>query len=200
MTSTLSSLFFIFISVVFYFKKSTKIIMISVISSLGVVFLYISSDLILERLSNVVFSDIDSLTLSEGSSVYWRFTAWSIYFSTMNFFDYIFGHGLGVSRFLLNPNSEVSVINKFSAPGTHNDYVQIIVDFGLVGLSLLIFFIKKLIKHLLFLSSFNRISYIFISFIFSLMIYMLMDNVIDSRFFFIIIFVLSSFIFNRRVV
>ncbi|HIF9143115.1 TPA: O-antigen ligase family protein [Photobacterium damselae] len=198
-TSTLSTIIFIFNASLLFVERKNKILILTLIPILFCVMFYFSYDIIYSRLNNVVFSDINNLTFSEGSSVYWRFTAWSLYLSSMSSFDYFYGHGLGVSRFLLNPNSYISQYNKFSAPGTHNDYIQIIIDFGFIGLSLFFFFQYQFVMRLYKTSFFEKDNKIIIAFSLSLLLYMTMDNVLDTKFFFLIILIFSTYINKKNV-
>ncbi|HFG2216598.1 TPA: O-antigen ligase family protein, partial [Vibrio cholerae] len=192
-TSTLSALLFISLSAFMYFSGLKKIIILLVVFTVISLFIYLTQEFILARLDGVVFEDINTLTFSEGSSFFWRIRAWEVYLSTMEQWDFIIGHGIGVSRFILEPSSYISRYNAFSAPGTHNDYVQVLVDFGFVGLFILFFLCVNLFRKLYARTEESPKSNIILAFCISLLIYMTMDNVLDSRFFFVIILLLSVY-------
>jgi O-antigen ligase len=93
---------------------------------------------IANRLSVVM--NLQNFKLSEGSSLKWRFDAWAAYLSLLenSFVKWIFGLGVGTQRFILHPAYPNSLWRKFDAPGTHNDYLAVLVDFGVLGLILML--------------------------------------------------------------
>ncbi|ELI9681861.1 O-antigen ligase family protein [Vibrio vulnificus] len=174
-----------------------KLALVPIVATVSALAFYFSYDLIYQRLDGVVFTDFSSMELSQGSSVLWRLRAWSVYIDTMTLIDYIFGHGLGVSRFLLVETSPVSNVYNFSAPGTHSDYVQLFIDFGLIGVVLFFALVKNLISLLSRLSRVDTRSNVFIAFVFCILTYMLMDNVLDTAFFFYVAFYFSCYIASK---
>lgn len=198
-TSTLSTLIFISVAALSYFGIKNKILVILIVPLFLISILYFNYNVIIERLNGVVFSDINTFTLSEGSSVYWRFKAWSLYLSSMNVFEYIYGLGLGVSRFLLNPDSFIAKSNYFSAPGTHNDYIQVIVDFGFIGFFIAVLLLVRFISNVYINIKYDANNKVLISFVLSLLLYMTMDNVLDTKFFFLIILIFSTYFKRKKI-
>jgi O-antigen ligase len=123
---------------------------VPVILLIGVVGVVVKWESIMTRLSVIV--NLKNFKLSEGSSLKWRFDAWTNYIELLgsNAVKWLFGLGVGTQRFILHPEYPNSLWRRFDAPGTHNDYLAVLVDFGIVGLILFfsgIFLLFRVVKN-----------------------------------------------------
>jgi hypothetical protein len=91
---------------------------------------------IMTRLSILI--DVNNFGLVKGSSIQWRFDAWKTYLSLLenDFIKWCFGLGVGTQRYILHPAYQHSLWRIFESPGTHSDYLGMLIDFGLIGLLL----------------------------------------------------------------
>lgn len=98
---------------------------------------------IIDRVTRTIFTVDFTQLESSGSSLAWRVLTWIKYLEFMSFVDWIFGHGLGVSRIWFTPGfAGNSVYQVQDIPGTHNDFLSLLFDFGILGLVLLLYFLK----------------------------------------------------------
>lgn len=192
LTSLGSVLIFLFLTMYLNFPKKYKLLGLAISSFALLLCLFLLKNTIIERVQGVFFTDMDTLELSEGSSILWRFQAWYYYLSSLSYFNWIFGAGIGVSRALLLPDTFFALKYSFMAPGTHSDYVQVIVDFGVIGLLFFCFSYIRLFSYIKSIGS--KSSTLFLSFMLSILFYMLLDNILDSRLFFLISVIFSAYL------
>ena len=160
LSGSLTSVFIFLFGIIYKYRPPTYIIILIAFACIGFLAPYI-----IDRISIVV--DLDRGQLTEASSVLWRFQAWSIYLADIdNVLKLLFGNGLGSSRLFLMDSSL-----KFRAPGTHNDYLAVLYDYGLTGL---IVFLHLIIKVVRYVPISLRVL------IFALSIAMFWDNYIDT--------------------
>lgn len=187
MTSLLCNLVFLF----FYMKEKSKNFF-AVVVKVGTALIAVASvcvlvamDFIINRLS-ILFNFDNGVELSEGSSILWRFMAWSSYIGMLKTpGDYLFGMGTGFHRciFLLDyPHAMTSI---FEAPGTHNDYIALLVDYGIIGLVLFLIFIIGFLRMLFKTGDKNLRLWAY--FICTMLFAMTMDNYLDQYLNFVII-------------
>lgn len=131
---------------------------------------------VLSRLEMVVFS-VDWRAPSEGgSSLIWRLQTWIVYLREMTLLGWLVGNGPGVSRIWFESwapgyaNYSVGDI-----PGTHNDYLAVLFDFGFGGLVVLLILMFGLYKKMI-LVNFSAGGVMLISVAAS----MFFDNLLDS--------------------
>jgi len=168
--------------------KSLKFIPFLILLITIVFFLNLES--ILHRLSILI--DLKTFSLAEASSLKWRIDAWGHYLERIdNFIDLLLGKGLGYHRIIFLNGLENNLSYIFKAPGTHNDYLAILIDFGLVGLFCFIILILFLFKEINVLQNREEIKIFKIGF-FSFLIAMTMDNYIDNYSFWIFLILLSG--------
>lgn len=171
-------LFLVFISDQGY---RTKIFYYSfpIIIGISTYLVFINLESILNRISKVF--DLNSFSLSSASSLSWRYDAWSNYVDQIDsIFNLLFGLGVGAHRFIFLNDYGNNLSYIFEAPGTHNDYLAVLFDFGLIGLLFLVFFIYSSIRKLNRLNRQNiRIKYIKF-YMYTMLIAMFFDNYLDG--------------------
>jgi O-antigen ligase len=155
-------------------------------------------DSIVLRLS--VLFDLNSFELVPGSSLRWRLDAWKSYLSLLGNdpIKWLFGLGIGSQRYILHPFYPHSLWRIFDAPGTHNDYLAILIDFGIVGLVL---FACGLIALLNFMTRAekkdNKFYYLRFYFI-SVLLIMLTENYIDQLIMFVLIIFITAIVKSKN--
>jgi O-antigen ligase len=115
-----------------------------------------------------------------------------------SFINWIFGLGVGTQRFILHPDYPNSLWRKFDAPGTHNDYLAMLIDFGILGLLLFfcgLFALYKVIRNAEKRDS--NLYYLRFYFITVLLI-MLTENFIDQLIMFVFILFLTAIISAKK--
>ena len=193
-TAVLSSLFFVSMLAVWqqWYKLKTFYLLVPFVLIAFMVGILIKLESIVNRLSIVL--NLDTFKLAPGSSIRWRFSAWEHYLSLLdNPFKLLVGLGIGVQRFIFLLDYPGNLDKVFEAPGTHNDYLAILVDFGIIGLIFFfaaVFFLNKYLKKLEIY--YERIRY-FRYFFYTILFTMLMENVIDQLVMSVFIFFLVAF-------
>jgi O-antigen ligase len=145
---------------------------------------------ILGRLSTIF--NLESFKLARGSSLAWRLDSWKAYLSLLgdDVWRWIVGLGLGTQRYILHPAYENSLWRIFDAPGTHNDYLAVLVDFGLIGLLLFLIALRWLYvfikKSEQFVPSIVYFRYYFLS----VLLIIITENFVDQ----LIMFVFLTFL------
>lgn len=155
-------------------------------------------DSILMRLS-IIFN-LDSFQLTRGSSLKWRWDAWISYLSLLgnSFVDWIFGLGIGTQRFILHSAYPNSLWRKFDAPGSHNDYLAMLIDFGLIGLLLFIIALIVLNNAMRTMEKSDSNLYYIRYYLMSVLIIMLTENYIDQLIMFVFIIFLTAITRTKR--
>jgi hypothetical protein len=133
---------------------------------------------ILNRLA--VLFNTETFELHSGSSIVWRLEAWSAYASLLDTpLKLIFGLGIGTQRSVFLNDYPGSLVHIFDAPGTHNDYLGIVVDFGLMGLLLFFIGIRALVRYLKSLERIDPTIQYLRCYLYSLLFAMLSENILD---------------------
>lgn len=193
-TAVLSSLFFVSMLTVWqrWYKLKRFYFVVPFVVMAFMIGILIKLESIVNRLS-IIFN-LDTFKLTPGSSIRWRFTAWEHYLSLLdNPFKLVVGLGIGVQRFIFLLDYPGNLDKVFEAPGTHNDYLAILVDFGIIGLMFLftaVFFLNKYLKKL---ETYNAHIRYFRYFFYTILFAMLIENVIDQLVMSVFIFFLVAF-------
>lgn len=177
LTSLLSNI--IALSFLLLQYKKSMILLYIFIMGLAVYFL---SDMLLPRLMMVI--DVKNMSIGEGSSLLWRYLAWKEYISLIDLPHFFNGYGIGFQRTVFM-DSNILNKNLFLAPGSHNDYLGVFMDFGIIGFLFFIGLLNFLYKQL----RNNKVCRYFSSVLIAIAVSMFFDNYIDS----FIIFVVASF-------
>jgi O-Antigen ligase len=152
-----------------------------------------------------ILINLDDFELADGSSIKWRIEAWQHYINLLgdNIFNWMFGLGIGTHRWIFHPDYLNSLDYIFQAPGTHNDYLGVLIDFGLLGV---IFFMSGLSRMSSTILRYEQVDakLCFLRFYFySSLFVMVSENYIDQLVAFIFIIFLTSIIkaapLERRV-
>jgi O-antigen ligase len=158
-------------------------VLIVIISQLGA---------IMSRLS--VLFNTDTFELHSGSSIVWRLEAWASYLSLLDSpLKWIFGLGIGTQRAVFLFGYPGALTSIFEAPGTHNDYLAILVDFGLVGLLLFFLGLRSLVRYLKSLEQIDPTTKYLRFYLYSLLFGMLSENMLDQLSMSLCILILVSF-------
>ena len=134
--------------------------------------------------------------MPEGSSIKWRFDAWGHYIDLLgnSLFNWIFGLGLGTQRWILHPEYENSLYRIFDAPGTHNDYLTVLVDFGIVGLIIFIFISWLVHRSIRQAEVYDPKLYFLRFYFYTTFLLMLSENYIDQLIMFVFMVFLAAVI------
>lgn len=196
-TGSLNGMFLTFSALLSYLctHLKTKIIKLLVIATATLFSIFlIDTNLVLERIYQVFFTiDLDNIQ-SGGSSIIWRLKTWALYLSFLDIPTLLLGHGPGASRIWFMESAIGSELYNFGdIPGTHNDYLMILFDFGMIGT---LIFIRY--AYLFYKTAKNNnllcLSHSFIAILFS----MFFDNIIDS-FIFVYFLYFSTFIYISKL-
>lgn len=198
MTSLACSLLFISSVIIFELKGRARFYTICFFGIFFSALIFLNYELLYSRLVLKHLSSFDG-ELINGSSLLWRFHAWQTYLEILiNEGSILFGMGVGAARVFLKGGHFNGLYN-FSAPNTHNDYIAIIFDFGLLILFFLIYLLFRLI--LFFLKHRYTVeSKILFFFTLSMLVAMMIDNYVDSFLFYIVAFVYGGFIAEMKVI
>ena len=149
---------------------------------------------ILLRVSTLV--NTRSFRMPEGSSIKWRFDAWGHYIDLLgnSLFNWIFGLGLGTQRWILHPEYENSLYRIFDAPGTHNDYLTVLIDFGIVGLIIFIFISWLVHRSIRQAEAYDPKLYFLRFYFYTTFLLMLSENYIDQLIMFVFMVFLAAVI------
>ncbi|MBT1712202.1 O-antigen ligase family protein [Fulvivirgaceae bacterium PWU5] len=194
MTMILSHLVFLFfVGVANRWYKSKLFYYAAVVIIPSVIAVIIAqADAILARLA--VLFNTETFELHSGSSIVWRMDAWASYLSLLDTpLKWLFGLGIGTQRAVFLTGYPGSLTHIFEAPGTHNDYLGVLVDFGLFGLLLFFIGIRALLRYLKSLERINPTIRYLRYFLFSLLFAMLSENILDQLSMSLSILVLVSF-------
>jgi len=194
MTMILSHLVFLFfVGVANRWYKSKLFYFGAVIIIPSVIAVIIAqADAILARLA--ILFDTDTFELHSGSSIVWRMEAWASYLSLLDTpLKWFFGLGIGTQRAVFLNGYPGSLTYIFEAPGTHNDYLGILVDFGLFGLSFFFIGVRALLRYLKSLERIDPTTRYLRYFLYSLLFAMLSENILDQLSMSLSILVLVSF-------
>jgi O-antigen ligase len=147
---------------------------------------------ILSRLE--ILFNLESFELPAGSSLKWRFDAWEAYLSLLkdDYLNWIFGLGVGTHRYILHPDYPNSLWRIFDAPGSHNDYLGILIDFGIVGLILFLAGLVALYRFLRRAERLDRGIFYFRYYFISVLVIMLTENYVDQLIMFVFIIFLAG--------
>jgi len=134
--------------------------------------------------------------LPEGSSIKWRFDAWGHYIDLLgdSLFNWVFGLGLGTQRWILHPEYENSLSHVFDAPGTHNDYLTVLIDFGIVGLIIFLFLTWIIHRSIRQAEVYDSKLYFLRFYFYTVYLLMLSENYIDQLIMFVFIVFLVAVI------
>jgi len=194
---------FIFIFLVSYkqgwIKLKSFYRVFPVIALIAVVTAVVKIESILLRLSIVI--NLENFELSRGSSLKWRWDAWHSYLSLLgkNLSNWLFGLGVGVQRYILHPDYPNSRWRIFDSPGTHNDYLAMLVDFGLIGLGMFAFGLCILFRVIRNAEKRDtKLYYLRFYFITALFI-MLTENFVDQLIMFVFILFLTAIIGSEKL-
>lgn len=134
--------------------------------------------------------------LPEGSSLKWRFDAWGHYLDLLgdSLVNWIFGLGLGTQRWILHPDYKNSLSHVFDAPGTHNDYLTVLVDFGAVGLIVFAFISWVIYRSIREAEAYDSKLYFLKFYFYTTFVLMLSENYIDQLIMFVFIVFLTAVI------
>ncbi|HEY5746447.1 MAG TPA: O-antigen ligase family protein [Chryseolinea sp.] len=151
-------------------------------------------DSIVKRLSIIL--NLQDFKLSEGSSLKWRFDAWATYLSLLedSYVKWIFGLGVGAQRFILNPAYPNSLWRKFDAPGAHNDYLGVLIDFGVLGLILFLGGLYLLFRLIRKAEQGHQKLYYLRFYLVTVLLIMLTENYIDQLIMFTFLIFLTAII------
>ena len=199
LTSIIGLVIFVFILFMYLKLYKNKIFYVSAPLIIVSLVLFISKnwESIIHRIS-IVFNP-STFELSSASSVSWRIMAWSHYLDLIeNIPQLIFGFGIGFQRFIFLNGIEGNLSYIFEAPGTHNDYLAILIDFGLLGFIFFIYFLILLFNSINNYLNDRGLIYIIKAFIFSYIIIMIMDNYLDGLITWVFFFFLFSIINVNR--
>jgi O-antigen ligase len=181
-----------------WIKKKSFYWLLPVIIIAIVTAIVLKFDSIMVRLSVIV--NPKTLQLTEGSSLRWRWDAWAAYISLLgdNFLHWMFGLGVGSQRYILHPDYPNSLWRLFDSPGTHNDYLGALIDFGLMGLFFLLFslaFFYDIIRR-----AEQRVNKLFYLryYLITVGFIMLTENFIDQLIMFVFIVFTTAIICSRR--
>ncbi len=114
--------------------------------------------------------------------------------SLLNGIDWIFGLGLGIQRTIFSPSVKNSLTYIFEAPGTHNDYLAILTDMGLIGLFFFVYLFIKSLSTLRRLSKYSIGLRYMMYFYFTMVFVMFFDNYLDSLIMFLALSITATFI------
>lgn len=194
MTMILSHLIFLFfVGVANRWHKSKLFYYGAVVIIPSVIAVIIArADAILARLS--VLFNTETFELHSGSSILWRMEAWASYLSLLDTpLKWIFGLGIGTQRAVFLNGYPGSLTHIFEAPGTHNDYLGVLVDFGLLGLLFFFIGVRALLRYLRSLEHIDPTIQYLRYFLYSLLFAMLSENTLDQLSMSLTILVLVSY-------
>jgi O-antigen ligase len=194
MTMILSHLVFLFfIGMANRWYKSKLFYYAAVVIIPSVIAVIIAqADAILARLA--VLFNTETFELHSGSSIVWRMEAWTSYLSLLDTpLKWLFGLGIGTQRAIFLNDYPGSLTHIFEAPGTHNDYLGILVDFGLIGLMLFFIGLRALLRYLRSLEHIDPTTRYLRYFLYSLLFAMLSENLLDQLSMSLSILILVSF-------
>lgn len=160
-----------------------KLIMLIPAIVVGSFFIY-NSQFLLDRFYQVVLIIDPTDFFYGGSSLAWRFRTWLDYLYFIDITSLFLGQGAGASRVWFESWAPGYLINSSGdIPGTHNDYLMLLFDFGVVGLLIFMFLIVKFVRYCVA----SKVDGVLIA-LFGLLVYMIFDNLLDS-------FILMPFVF-----
>jgi hypothetical protein len=159
-----------------------------------VIGVFIKLDSIITRLSVIV--NLENFQLTEGSSLRWRWDAWIAYLSLLgkDIGNWIFGLGVGTQRFILHPDYPNSLWRLFDAPGTHNDFLAVLIDFGLLGVGLFVGGIVLLFRVIKHAERRDESLYFIRYYLITVLFIMLSENYIDQLIMFVFVVFLMAII------
>jgi len=146
------------------------------------------------RLSTLL--DLNTFELAPASSISWRFEAWQNYISLLgdDVINWLIGLGIGTQRFIFLFGYPENLTDQFEAPGTHNDYLAVLVDFGLIGLAVFLGFLIIVYKRIKKLEKTDAGGFYFRYYFFSLLFIMVTENCIDQLITFVFLITLTCVI------
>ncbi|MBT1690190.1 O-antigen ligase family protein [Dawidia soli] len=180
-TMTLAHLLFLFYVGVSnrWYKSKLFYYATVVIVPMALAAFVIKLDAIQDRLA--ILFNTDTFELHSGSSILWRWEAWTSYISLLDSpLKWLFGLGIGTHRSIFLNGYPGSLTGIFEAPGTHNDYLAVLVDFGLLGLILFFICLRAVLRYLRSLEKVDPKVRYFRYYIYSLLFAMLSENMIDQ--------------------
>jgi O-antigen ligase len=140
--------------------------------------------------------NLENFQLTEGSSLRWRWDAWIAYLSLLgkDIGNWIFGLGVGTQRFILHPDYPNSLWRLFDAPGTHNDFLAVLIDFGLLGVGLFVGGIVLLFRVIKHAERRDESLYFMRYYLITVLFIMLSENYIDQLIMFVFVVFLMAII------
>jgi hypothetical protein len=163
-----------------WFKSKRFYLLTPIILLLMVAGLIYKMDYMVQRLS--ILFETGTFRLTPGSSIAWRFMAWEHYLSLLgnDFINWMGGLGIGTQRHIFLNGYPNNLAYRFEAPGTHNDYITLLVDFGLIGV--FIFFVSLILlsRALKKLEIHHDKIFYFRFYLYSLLVVMMSENFIDQ--------------------
>jgi O-antigen ligase len=177
-----------------WYKLKLFYLMLPVVVSAGIISAIYKWESILQRVATLV--NTQNFRLPEGSSVKWRFDAWGHYIDLLgdSVVNWLFGLGLGTQRWILHPEYENSLSYIFDAPGTHNDYLTVLVDFGIVGLLIFIFLAWLINRTIRDAEAYDPKLYFLKFYFYTIFLLMLSENYVDQLIMFVFIVFLVAVI------
>lgn len=155
-------------------------------------------DYIVQRLS-ILFQP-GSFELTPGSSIAWRFQAWAHYISLLkdSIYSWVFGLGIGTQRFIFLNDYPNNLAYIFEAPGTHNDYITLLLDFGIIGLLIFVVLFVTINKRIKVLEKTHSKIYYLRFYFYSILFIMISENYIDQLIMFVFLVTLSAIMNVKR--
>lgn len=181
-----------------WYKSKRFYLVFPVIFVLAIFAFIYNRETVVGRVS--VLADLQTLELPRGSSIAWRFDAFGSYLSLLgdSVMHWLFGLGVGTQRNILHPDYPNSLSYIFDAPGTHNDYLAVLIDFGLIGLGIFIFglvIVYGIIKR----AEANDMQLYYLKYYFYTILFVILsENYIDQLVMFILIVFLTAIVNVKR--
>lgn len=124
-----------------------KIIVCVVLSFILMALLYESSDIFKQRIDYILLTGFDTSMGYALNSIQWRLINWMHYIQNID--NYAFGNGIGASDIFYQNWSWQG----FKVLAPHNEWLKILFEYGLFGISCLMLFIYSVIRRVSFVSS-----------------------------------------------
>jgi O-antigen ligase len=154
---------FIYFLVVLKYKSFLKKIIISVYILLVIFLLlaivYSINDYFAYRINFMLKTNLLEMGEYPSNSLQWRIFNWLYYINYSR--DFIFGNGIGSTLLVYTNNLENLT---FSLGDTHNEYVRIYYEYGVIGLIFFFMYIKRILKNTTLHSKSIILSFLLVSF------------------------------------
>ncbi|MEJ3621595.1 O-antigen ligase family protein [Brachymonas wangyanguii] len=183
------------IAYVVYMRPGYRVFkLLGFIVLLCLAYFYVDFEGILGRLDKVIFSIDWTSPTSGGSSLVWRLQTWILYVSEIGIADFFVGRGPGASRVWFEawaPGYQRYSVGDI--PGTHNDYLMIFFDFGLVG-----FFVFFIMFFSFYKKAIRMREGGLVAFSVAILLSMFFDNILDSILMVYLLYFSLPYIFERQ--